>query len=625
MCALTRNRFVLFPVALVAMAFPLAGQAAPDDDSYQGEGADRYAMVRVLDGDVTIRKGEVEEALTRGTPVAEGDVLESRGRGVLQLADGTRIAFDGATRFQVSALFQDRDGGHQVLLRLDYGRLRLTLGGEARIRVDTPSGTAALKDRAQATLDARRDRTVRLGVSSGRSTFSNNRDEVSLSAGERITVYSSEDRLDRVRTFNTFDQDGFEAWADGTVPSRRGESYQRVPQEIRHYADDLDGNGDWVEVEDVGWCWRPRVSVEWRPFWRGRWGAYSGGLTWVSDDPFGYVTSHFGRWGWSLNWGWHWIPGVHYSPAWVAWNWTGEYCGWAPLNYWNSPTSWGYGAWGGGHCWNVVSIRDFHQSHIDHHIHSDVNVLRTFGGNRDLRASWTRGPVVVTQTEFRNPAQLTRAFDSGVRRDRLRAYEHQAQSTTGRIVVRRDAAPASPSGAGARDQRIPFEDRSRYQVRTDPRRDATPRERSFEPRPSTTREEHRPAPPRERAPESRPLQPREERRTEPPKDRPRERSFESRPSTGEERRREAPAESPRVRAFEPRPSESRQERRVEQPRERTPEPRQERRSEAPRERPAEVRVPVAPRQEHRVDPPKESRPASPSGSDKPSGRKEDRR
>ncbi|MDR1841030.1 MAG: hypothetical protein LBQ86_03800 [Holophagales bacterium] len=49
-------------------------------------------------------------------------------------------------------------------------------------------------------------------------------------------------------------------------------------------------------------------------------GRLQGGMTWVSYDPLGYVTHHYGRWGWSSIHGWYWIPGVFYSPAWVVWN-----------------------------------------------------------------------------------------------------------------------------------------------------------------------------------------------------------------------------------------------------------------------------------------------------------------
>ena len=210
-------------------------------------------MVRALEGDVRIRKGDLDETLSRGTPIAEGDVVESRGRGVLQLGDGTRIAFGGATRFTVAALFTDRKGEKQVLLRLDYGRLRVLLGGQSdvRFRVDTPSGTATCLDRGAFTVEAERDKVVRLKVHSGRVTFANERDENRIVAGERLTVYSPQDSLDRVRGFNTYEGDDFDRWSERAVVIRRGESWDRVPAEIRYYADDLDGHGHWVESSEI--------------------------------------------------------------------------------------------------------------------------------------------------------------------------------------------------------------------------------------------------------------------------------------------------------------------------------------------------------------------------------------
>lgn len=190
----THSRFaaaLLLPAALVSAA-PQAPQAPADDESYQGEAPERYAMVRALEGDVRIRKGDLDEALSRGTPIAEGDVVESRGRGVLQLGDGTRIAFGGATRFTVAALFTNQQGEKQVLLRLDYGRLRVLLGGQSdsRFRVDTPSGTATCFDKGSFTVEAERDKVVRLKVHTGRVDFANDRDQTRIAAGERLTVYS---------------------------------------------------------------------------------------------------------------------------------------------------------------------------------------------------------------------------------------------------------------------------------------------------------------------------------------------------------------------------------------------------------------------------------------------------
>ncbi|MFN7958395.1 MAG: DUF6600 domain-containing protein [Holophagaceae bacterium] len=605
----SRLAALLLPAAIL-----VAGPQAPapdDDETYQGEAPERYAMVRALEGEVRIRKGDLDETLSRGTPIAEGDVVESRGRGVLQLGDGTRVAFGGATRFTVAALFTDRKGEKQVLLRLDYGRLRVVLGGQsdARFRVDTPSGTATCFDKGGFTIEAERDRVVRLKVHSGRVTFANERDETRISAGDRLTVYSPQDGLDRVRSFNTYDGDEFDRWSERAVLIQRGESWDRVPQEIRYYADELDGKGRWVHSDEFGWVWQPNgVAEDWRPYYQGRWAPYAGGMTWVSDEPWAYVAYHHGRWHWSLGVGWFWIPGVYYSPAWVAWNHTPGYYGWAPLGYYNTPCHWGYGSWRGGYAWNVVAVVDINVGHVHRHVHHDVTVLRRFnegsggtawtGGGRDLRAPWQRTPLIVSHTEFRNPGQIQTAFRPDVHRERLVAYERQARETTGRAIFRRapprpagpvEVRPGSPAPAPVRR---PFEDRGRPSAGD---RTLLPRERPMEPRPHA--EEKRP----DQAPRERPVEPRprvDERRPDPA---PRERSFEPRPRP--EERRPEPRPMPEKPVERERPTELR-------PREDRPRFSEERRPEpVPRERPSEVR----PREERRPDPPRpverESRPA----------------
>jgi hypothetical protein len=453
-------------LALLALQ-PALVMAAPDrdrpgEDDYVGESPERYAMVRRVEGDVRIRKGELDESLERGVPVAEGDVVESRGRGVLQLADGTRIGFAGATRFTVAALFKDEKGRRQIMLRLDYGRIRVSGGeeSEARVRVDCPSGTVQSEGRAVFTLECERDRTARLKVFHGRANFATNRDETELRAGERVTVYSPEDRLERIRAFNTYDEDEFERWSDDAAVVRRGQSWDRVPGELRYYSDDLDQNGDWVEVADYGWCWRPRgVEAEWRPYWRGRWGCYGGGMTWVSSEPWGYVTYHHGRWDWRAGFGWLWIPGVYYSPAWVAWNSWDGYCGWAPMGYNNYPATWGYGAWNGYHCWNVVPVNHLTTVNVNVYIRGERHLIAsaqatgvttwTGTGPRPVNTPWVRTPVILRPGEANNSAGVMRAMRRDEVNTRLVAYDRQAQIATGRTVLRQSiVSPMAPAGRG---------------------------------------------------------------------------------------------------------------------------------------------------------------------------------
>ena len=624
--------FMAAPTPIQAQQPSDPGAASDPDATYQGEAPERYAQVKGVEGEVMIRKGELEEKLERGVPVAEGDIIDSRGRGVLQLGDGTRVAFAAGTRFQVAALFTDKSGERQVLLRLDHGRLRIALGGqsEARFRVDTQAGTAAMLDRGNATLQVEGDQSVRVKVHSGHLTFSNDQDKVRINAGERLTIYSRADRLNRVSAFNTYERDSFDSYCERALEIRRGASWDRVPAEIRYYSDDLDDHGEWVDVPDVGWCWRPRgVVADWRPYWQGRWGAYDGGMTWVSDDPWGYVTFHFGRWGWHSGWGWYWMPGRYYSPAWVAWNWNSGYYGWAPLNYWNRPCSWGYGAWGGGHCWNVVQIGHINRHRIHSHIHSDRTIIAGFSGGTGTStwngagrpAPWRTAPLMVSQAEFRSPAQMSRAFDRRVATDRMHAYERSAQTATGRAVLRREAIPHGRGDA------TPFEDRSRSRVPGPPvtrdRTDVVPHDRRpADASPMENRSRGVVVPPgrREPSPENRRDFFGEERRTQPgPRDRtPEDRTPSERRAPSEERRTQPGPREDRM------PSERREERRPEPsrhespgrsersyepppPRERVREERQEHRTEPSRDRPRESY-----REERRTSPaPPPSRPSSP--------------
>jgi hypothetical protein len=55
------------------------------------------------------------------------------------------------------------------------------------------------------------------------------------------------------------------------------------------------------------------------------------GWLWVSNEPFGDIVYHYGRWVYDTNEGWLWVPGYVWGPGWVAWRDTGEYVGWFPL------------------------------------------------------------------------------------------------------------------------------------------------------------------------------------------------------------------------------------------------------------------------------------------------------
>lgn len=441
---------MLRALAVPALVIVPGLRAEEPQEEYLGEAPERYAQVRFVQGPVLLRKGEAEESLVPGVPVAEGDVVESRGRGVLQLADGTRIAFGEDTRLEISALFAEREGNRVVLLRLERGRIRVQLGGQegTLLKVDSPAGSLRLQDRGNSALQIQGGGETLVRVYGGRALYANAEGKVRLAAGDQLTVLGPEDGLDRIRGFNTYEEDAFDRWAQDQLRIGESESRARVPVEIRHYADSLDGHGDWVYVDDLErWCWRPQaVRPDWRPYWVGHWGCHPGGLTWVSDEPWGFVTYHFGRWGWQARWGWYWIPGVYYSPAWVGWQGSDLYCGWAPLGLWNQPVAWGYGPWGGGACWNVVIVTQINQAHLHRVVLGDPRVLPPAWAHR-----WHQGPMIIRHPEWRDPQLFRRvAWDDAVRRQRMDDYARRAREGTGRGIAWR---PPARGGSGPR----PFE------------------------------------------------------------------------------------------------------------------------------------------------------------------------
>lgn len=109
---------------------------------------------------------------------------------------------------------------------------------------------------------------------------------------------------------------------------------QEPPAEpiVRGFYDELSPYGQWVAVGGYGRCWQPAgVGPTWRPYTVGHWVYADCGWTWISEEPWGYSTCHYGRWFSDGRYGWVWVPGSVWAPAWVAWRSGGGYVGWAPL------------------------------------------------------------------------------------------------------------------------------------------------------------------------------------------------------------------------------------------------------------------------------------------------------
>ncbi len=127
------------------------------------------------------------------------------------------------------------------------------------------------------------------------------------------------------------------------------------------FYDQLSPYGMWVQDPEIGYVFMPE-EASFVPYTTGHWEYTDVGFVWVSNDPFGWATSHYGRWAYSRSYGrWAWLPDTEWGPAWVEWRQAGDDYGWAPL----APEvvlSYGYSA----------PIESWHYCNVGHVL--DVNV-----------------------------------------------------------------------------------------------------------------------------------------------------------------------------------------------------------------------------------------------------------
>jgi len=100
--------------------------------------------------------------------------------------------------------------------------------------------------------------------------------------------------------------------------------------DVTIFYDRLEPYGRWYDDPEYGYVFSPD-RADYVPYANGYWGNTDYGFTWISYDPFGWATDHYGRWLWRDRWVWR--PDTRWGPAWVQWRTGDRYVGWAPMGY----------------------------------------------------------------------------------------------------------------------------------------------------------------------------------------------------------------------------------------------------------------------------------------------------
>jgi hypothetical protein len=151
--------------------------------------------------------------------------------------------------------------------------------------------------------------------------------------------------------------------------------------DIATFEEELAPHGRWVDTSEYGRVWIPNVDENFRPYaTNGRWVVTSYGNTWVSDYEWGWAAFHYGRWYRDNLWGWVWVPGRVWGPAWVAWRSGGGYYGWAPLGpsvsiNINFPSFF----------WTFVPQTHITNHHIHHHYIPSTQVVNVYNNTTVIK------------------------------------------------------------------------------------------------------------------------------------------------------------------------------------------------------------------------------------------------
>jgi hypothetical protein len=330
-----RARLWVF-VCLIGAASTVAAQTTPSPTA-----PPPIAHVSALDGAASLDRDGITDALTPGWPLLSGDRIRTdSGRVEVLFTDGSALHIDQATSADILAA---------DLLRLLSGRIYLYAAGmrdpsrAVRYQIDAPAASVQTNWPGQYRLSAY-DGRLELAVVSGEAVLATDAGSVTVRAGEQ--AFANDGQRPSVPSyFNSARWDTFDRWSASRRDERVGTvSGQYLPADLQTYSGTFDRYGTWRDEPSVGYVWYPSVAVDWRPYYNGYWRPYeSWGSVWIGQDPWGWPTHHYGRWGFSLSAGWYWMPDRYWGPGWVSWVSAPGYVSWCPLGRHGGPV---FAHWG---------------------------------------------------------------------------------------------------------------------------------------------------------------------------------------------------------------------------------------------------------------------------------------
>jgi len=272
--------------------------------------------------------------------------LEFRGPGEAQwsaavindpVATGMSLHTDPQTRgeIRIGPDAIDLAGGSEIaIVKLDpliteiavkEGRIELDIRGfepGETVEIDMPHGRVWPLERGRYDIDiGGGDHPLRIAAFAGNARFAANGADLPVASGYRLLLNPAGAMAAQIESAS---DDDFVKWCKGrAVDDARLAAPYFMSREITGYAA-LDDAGDWQASDKYGEVWVPKaLPAGWAPYRNGHWRWLSSwGWSWVDNEPWGFATTHYGRWI-QADGQWSWSPGklmVHpvWAPAVVA-------------------------------------------------------------------------------------------------------------------------------------------------------------------------------------------------------------------------------------------------------------------------------------------------------------------
>jgi hypothetical protein len=327
---------VLLTLAVSIPAFATTTTPAAGDSRSQ-------SYITYDDGGTIVHSGddgrEIEARVN--LPLYPGDevVTNRRGRVEIRLSDGNVIGLDRSTGLRLKAMSNAYDGAESsdTVAELRFGHIVIqrTDSSREQLRIDSENASYVAIDEAIYAVEADGHGKDRVTVFEGTVEVRTPARTTRLRNGEEAHV--DDNGVYGLVSSPRGTADDFERWFTKRAERYAGRDSRYLDRSLSYAEDDLAGNGSWIYVSGYGgWCWRPYVAAGWRPYYSGHWvNGRSGCLTWVSYENWGWVPYHYGRWAYDPLYGWVWLPGTGYAPAWVYWMYGSNYVGWAPAGWYD--------------------------------------------------------------------------------------------------------------------------------------------------------------------------------------------------------------------------------------------------------------------------------------------------